>query len=181
MTRAPRALLIAAVVALAAILTSCGTSGGDAFSATTTSTSTTVARSGGQQAALDAMSKYYEGLGLEKKQADCLAGKLVDQFSRGGGGFDPSKLDMSKVMDAMNQCDVKASDLSALNPGGGIDSKAVHNALLNAFNQMGFDQKKSECLADAFVKQFGDDMTALQDMSAIQDLYSSCGIDLGGD
>ena len=174
MHRARRLVATTTMVALTLIGAGCGVEAGHQATTTTTITTTTApkkTRGPGAQATIDQLTTTYRNLGFSGKDSKCLAEGLYDQF---GSGANP--MDQSALMDVVNQCNVDTSKiLKTL--GGGSPEDVMRRSLIVGFKSTGMTEKQASCMADAFVEQFGTDMSAATDAGKLQGLMQKCDVD----
>ena len=176
MTRPCLPLAILATAGLALFLSACGVDGGE--QATTASdggssvTSTTAAPSRDlteqEQAAIDITVETYMDLGMSEKDATCLAEGIVGT----GGGFDNGD-----IMDVVNECDITMETLQDLGSiAGGSMEDGMKLGLKTSLENAGLAEKDASCVADAYVDEFGTDVTAAQDPDKLAPLLKGCDV-----
>ncbi|MEZ5137715.1 MAG: hypothetical protein R2702_01185 [Acidimicrobiales bacterium] len=122
----------------------------------------------------DQLVAVYTEMGFTEDEATCLADRIV-----GADSLDPG--DATAMMDLINQCDISMSRLMEL--GGGIAGEdgdpgdAMRNSLAAGFRASGLTDDQADCVADAFVDEFGADASAAGDPSAMAGLFEDCGVD----
>lgn len=181
---APR-LLIVAVITLGSV--ACGVKGGDsaitpkpsedAKTTTTTSrdnssTTTEAATPPVDDEALQALSEAYLEMGFTEDEASCLAEQISSMAN-----VDPS--DTSALMDMINECDIPMSRLTEItgNLGGTDPDEAYKNSFAAGLKASGLSDSEADCVAEAFVEEFGVDPSKAADLSALTSLFTQCGVD----
>ena len=195
MHTARRAATATACLLLAALVfTGCGVDAGDQTTSGSTGSSSSSGSSDSsttapskdlspiEEEAVDRAKDLYVDMGMDPDDAECLARGLVDAGAV-EGTVDPS--DTSAMMDIVNQCDIDMGDLSSLGSENGISSMedGVKFGLESSLKAAGLTDVQAECVAAAFVDEFGTDMSAMQDMDQITPLLEGCDVDpstLGG-
>lgn len=178
---APLRTLAATVAVL--LLAACGVSDGDdAASVAPEPTSTTAAAddeapeeepSAFDEEAVDSMVDVYTDLGLDEDQARCLAEGLVDAM--GEESFDIA--DQTATMDLINECDISMSELLEL--GGQTDGTLEGGFVLGlktSLENQGLSEDEAQCVAEAYLDEYGTDPTAGQDPAALAPLFEACGV-----
>lgn len=192
MTRHRRALAILAAAGVALVLSSCGVESGDqgpvsGVSFDTTAPSSTPSTTEGkttttdpkltdqQQEVVDAITKTYVDLGFTEEEASCLAEGMM---AAGEGGS--TTTDMNAIMDIVNQCDIPMSRFTDIqqNLGGGSTSEVFEKSLATGFQNMGLTDQQAECVAKAYVDEFGTDTSSSSDPGAMQQLFEQCDVNL---
>lgn len=194
MARSPRLAVLLLVPALAFGAAACGVSAGEEGSSlvvdgaaettapapegapSTTEPSddpTTTTDEAPPSSGIDAMVDAYEAMGFTEEEATCLAEQIDSQ----GGNFDPG--DATGMMDIINQCDISLSRMMDLTEqlGNGDPEVAMRESLAAGFMAGGLSEEDADCVAGAFVDQFGVDASAAADPSALMGLFEACGVD----
>jgi hypothetical protein len=198
MLRTRRSLAIAGSAAVALLLISCGVDAGDTATPTPTTaagsssssgsaaSTTTEARSSTtepskdltaeQQQLADKMASAYEDLGFTEKEATCLSDGLVGQIDPTGSATP----DISAMMDIINQCDISMDRLMDIqgNMGDGTAEGAMKESLARGFKVAGMTEAQADCVAGAFVDEYGMDVEAMTDSSKMRPLAEQCGVDV---
>jgi hypothetical protein len=184
MLLARRTTAAACAVLAALALASCGVDAGDQ-AATATATETTAGGSTAttappskdlspaEQEAVDRVTELYVDLGMDPDDAQCLAEGLAGSMET----LDPS--DTEAMMDVVNQCDISMSELSQLGQDEGLDSMedGLKFGLEASLEAEGLTSDQASCVADAFVDEFGSDVTAAQDPELMRPIFEDCGVD----
>ena len=169
MHRARRLVATTAIVALTLIGAGCGVEAGHQATAATTTPGKT--RAPGEQEAINQMTKTYKDLGFSDKDSKCLADGMYGLL---GGGA--NAMDTSALMDVVNQCNIDTSEIMK-HLGGGSMPDIMRRSLVAGFKNSGMTDKQAGCLADAFIDEFGTDLSAATDAGKMQDLMAKCDID----
>lgn len=188
-----RPILAPLALAVALVVAGCGVEAGDRAASAGAGTTTTTAGSAGsasggksttttqpftpqQQQMADRMAQTYRQLGLDSDQASCLADAMVGIMDGGTTSLDPNAM-----MDAVNQCDIPMSKLSELGQGtDGTLEGGFKRGFALSLKQQGLTQKQADCVADAYVKEYGTDIGPARDASKVQPLLEGCGVKMGG-
>jgi hypothetical protein len=194
MVRSPRtlALLVALLLGVAA----CGVEGGDeaADRSTGSTTATTAAPDEPTDTepeapdapeapdddepttvpsdVVDQLTDTYVELGLTEEEASCLANALADDIDE----IDPS--DPAALMDVINQCDIPMSRLMELGGGmSGDPEEAFETSMAAGLRSSGLSDDEADCVAAAYVDEFGMDPSGSSDPEALLPMFRSCGVD----
>ena len=169
--RTRRALAVFGSVGVAFLLLSCGVDAGDA--ATSSSISASEDLSPAKQAMVERATKLYVDLGLDPDDAECLARGIVEY----GGTLDPT--DSGQMMDIVNECDIPISELNQLGKDQGLTSMedGVKFGLEASLKDLGLTDEEASCVADAFVEEYGTDVSAGQDLDKMRPIFEGCDVD----
>lgn len=190
MTRTRRSLAILATATIALILSSCGVDEGDLATDAGTSdpgtVSSTTAADGTtepdepdepapdqefseqEQAAIDITVKTYMDLGMSEEDATCLAEGILGS----GQGFDNGD-----IMDVVNDCDISMETLADLGSGAGSMEDGMKLGLSTSLQNAGLSEEDADCVADAYISEYGTDISAAQDPDKLAPLLDTCGVD----
>ncbi|MCU1369869.1 MAG: hypothetical protein JWO77_1063 [Ilumatobacteraceae bacterium] len=179
-TRRPLAILGSAAAAVALVLVSCGVEAGDS-AATTPSTATTATTAPAkdltpeQQQLADTMTEAYTGLGFTDEEATCLSQGIAGTL--GPGAATP---DLTAMMDVLNQCDIPMDRLMDIqgDMGDGTPEGAMRESLAAGFKANGMTQEEADCVAGAFIDEYGVDVNAMMDPDKMVPLADQCGVDV---
>lgn len=177
-----RVVTATACVLLAAFLfTGCGVSAGEQAATNGSSGKTTTTEpdddlSPTEQAMADRAKDLYIELGMDPDDADCLARGLI-AAGAGEGEVDPT--DTGAMMDIVNECDIDMSEIANLGSENGLDSMedGLKFGLESSLEQSGLTKEEAECVADAFVDQYGSDVSVMQDQDKVTALMEGCDVD----
>lgn len=182
---APLRTLLAATIAVV-LLAACGVSDGDdAASVAPSDTSTSAPASTTEdpaaeeepsafdEEAVESMVDVYTELGLSEEQARCMAEGLVDAM--GEESFDIA--DQTATMDLINECDISMSELLEL--GGQTDGTLEGGFVLGlktSLENQGLTEEEAQCVAEAYLDEYGPDPSVGQDPAALAPLFEACGV-----
>lgn len=185
---APLRTLLAAGFAVL-LLAACGVSEGDDAAPSSTSSSTTddtttsapaddepaddPERSPSEEEAIDSMADVYTELGLNEDQARCMAEGLFDVMGEGSMAIP----DETATMDLINECDISISELLEL--GGQTDGTLEGGfvfGLKTSLENQGLSEDEAQCVAEAYLEEYGPDPSAGQDPAALAPLFEACGV-----
>lgn len=142
----------------------------------TTTSTTSPELSPTEKAMVDRAKDIYVKLGMDPDDADCLARGLV-AAGAGEGTIDPN--DAGAMMDIVNECDIDMSDIAALGSENGLNSMedGLKFGLESSLEAEGLTKDEAECVASAFVDQYGTDVSAMQDREKVRGLMEGCDVD----
>jgi len=154
------------------------TTSGPARPTTTTTTdgspqesSTTVPRglSPQQRTAVSQMVSAYEDLGLAPDDAQCLA----EGIAKGYGSIDQAKL-----LDLIGSCGISYRDLAKVagSLGATTPSDGISKGMEAALERQGLTKAQAACVGEAFVKEYGTDLAAMQDASKLLPIFDDCDV-----
>lgn len=186
-TRRPLAILGSAAVAL--LLVSCGVDAGEGAAQTPASTTAPKSESGSptttepspsgeltpeQQELADTMAEAYRGLGFTDEEATCLSEGIAGTLSPGS-----DTPDITGMMDVLNECDIPMDRLMDIqgDMGDGTPEGALKESLMAGFTANGMTDEEAECVADAFIDEYGIDTQAMLDSEKMIPLAEGCGVD----
>ena len=138
---------------------------------TTTTTepeTTTTGPEGPVDPALEPLIQTYEDLGLDPKDARCVAAAVTESY-----GDLTSNAD---VLDLLEGCNLTAGDLAEIGSGFGTPEEAIKKGIVTSMKNIGLDDEQANCVADAYVKKFGTDIAPSQDSTPINGLFEDCDV-----